>query len=147
MSFIQEFKHFALKGNVVDLAVGVIIGGAFNNIVNSVINDLITPIIGKIVGNVDFSNIYIALSNKIEPGLALADAKKIGPVFAYGSFLTVLLNFLIQALCIFLIVKLINTARHAFHEEQKAAAAAAPPPPTDEVVVLTEIRDLLKRAK
>lgn len=128
MSFLQDFKHFALRGNVIDLAIGVIIGAVFNTIVNSVINDLIAPIIGKIVGNVDFSNLYIALSDGITSGLALADARKIGPVFAYG---------------IFLIVKLASAARHTFHEEQKVAAAVAPPSP--EIVLLTEIRDLLKK--
>lgn len=143
MNIIQEFKQFALRGNVIDLAVGVIIGSAFNTIVNSVINDLITPILGKVIGNVDFSNLYIALSDGITPGLALVDAKKIGPVFAYGSFLTIVLNFIIQAFCIFLIVKLVNTARHASHEEEKAAATAEPPSP--DVVLLTEIRDLLKK--
>src|SRR5436190_22169420 len=101
MKILKEFREFAMRGNVVDMAVGVIIGGAFGTIVNSVINDLIMPLIGKAIGNVDFSNLYIALSSNIPAGLPLAEARKAGAVFAYGNFITVLLNFLILAFCIF----------------------------------------------
>ena len=138
MSMTQEFKEFALKGNVVDLAVGVIIGAAFGKIVNSVIEDLIMPVVGKIIGNVDFSNLYLPLSDKVTPGLGLADAKKLGPVFAYGSFLTIAINFAILAFCIFILVKAMN--------KLKKAEAAKPPPVAEippEVKLLTEIRDLL----
>lgn len=116
---IKEFKEFAVKGNVVDLAVGVIIGAAFGKIVTSIVEDLIMPPIGKALGNLDFTNLYMPLSDKITPGLALADAKKLGPVFAYGNFLTVTINFLIVAFCIFLLVKGINKMK-------KPAPNAAP---------------------
>jgi len=104
----KEFKEFAVKGNVVDLAVGVIIGAAFGKIVTSVVEDLLMPPIGRILGNLDFSNLYFPLSEKVKPGLALADAKKLGPVFAYGNFISVTINFAIVAFCIFLLVKGIN---------------------------------------
>lgn len=137
---MSEFKEFALKGNVIDLAVGVIIGGAFGKIVNSVIEDLIMPIVGKAVGNVDFSNLYFPLSDKITSGLALADAKKLGPVFAYGSFLTIAINFAILAFCIFMLVKAMNTLKK--REEAKPAPVAEVPA---DVKLLTEIRDLLAK--
>jgi large conductance mechanosensitive channel len=104
----KEFKEFAVKGNAIDLAVGVIIGAAFGKIVTSIVEDLLMPPIGRVVGNLDFSNLYIRLSDKVTPGLSLADAKKAGPVFAYGSFITTTINFLIVAFCIFLVVKGIN---------------------------------------
>lgn len=104
----KEFKEFAVKGNAIDLAVGVIIGAAFGKIVNSLVEDLLMPPIGRIAGNLDFSNLYLPLSDKITPGLSLADAKKLGPVFAYGNFITISINFLIIAFCIFLVVKGIN---------------------------------------
>jgi large conductance mechanosensitive channel len=104
----KEFKEFAVKGNVVDLAVGVIIGAAFGKIVTSVVEDLLMPPIGRALGNLDFSNLYVPLSDKITPGLSLADAKKLGPVFAYGNFITISINFIIVAFCIFLLVKGIN---------------------------------------
>jgi large conductance mechanosensitive channel len=104
----KEFKEFAVKGNAIDLAVGVIIGLAFGKIVTSIVEDLLMPPIGRVVGNLDFSNLYIRLSDKVAPGLSLADAKKAGPVFAYGSFITTTINFLIVAFCIFLVVKGIN---------------------------------------
>jgi large conductance mechanosensitive channel len=104
----KEFKEFAVKGNAIDLAVGVIIGAAFGKIVTSIVEDLLMPPIGRVVGNLDFSNLYIRLSDKVAPGLSLADAKKAGPVFAYGSFITTTINFLIVAFCIFLVVKGIN---------------------------------------
>ncbi len=136
---LKEFKEFALKGNVVDLAVGVIIGAAFGKIVSSLVEDIILPPIGKIAGNLDFSSLYIPLSDKITSGMALADAKKIGPVLAWGNFVTVALNFTIVAFCIFLMVKLIQQLRF-----EKRADPPAPAPPTKEQVLLTEIRDLLK---
>ena len=104
MSFIQEFKSFALKGNVMDLAVGVIIGGAFGRIVDSVVGDLIMPVVSRAFGGLDFSNYYIALAGQA-PGLALIEAKKQGAVFAYGNFITVALNFLILAFIIFMMVR------------------------------------------
>lgn len=107
MSFINEFKSFALKGNVVDLAVGVIIGGAFGKIVDSIVGDLIMPLVSKAFGGLDFSNYYIALAGQ-PSGLALVEARKLGAVFAYGSFVTVALNFLILAFIIFLMVRQMN---------------------------------------
>jgi large conductance mechanosensitive channel len=104
----KEFKEFAVKGNAIDLAVGVIIGAAFGKIVSSIVEDLLMPPIGRVVGNLDFSNLYVPLSDKVTPGLSLADAKKLGPVFAYGNFITMTINFAIIAFCIFLMVKMIN---------------------------------------
>lgn len=104
----KEFKEFAVKGNVVDLAVGVIIGAAFGKIVTSVVEDLLMPPVGRLVGNLDFSNLYLPLSDKVTAGLSLAEAKKLGPVFAYGNFISVTINFVIVAFCIFLMVKGIN---------------------------------------
>jgi large conductance mechanosensitive channel len=142
---MKEFKDFALKGNVMDMAVGVIIGGAFGKIVTSVIDDLIMPVVGRAVGNVDFSNLYVPLSATITRDAAgvlpaLADAKKLGAVFAYGNFITVLINFTILAFIIFMMVKAMNTLK-----KKEAAAPAAPTPPPADVVLLTEIRDLLKK--
>jgi len=107
----KEFKNFALRDNVVDMMVGVIMGGAFGRLVGSVIEDLVMPLVGRLIGNVDFSNLYFPLSRKVAEAwmagpLSLVDAKKIGPVFAYGNFITTLLNFLILAFCIFMIVKI-----------------------------------------
>jgi len=104
----KEFKEFAVKGNAIDLAVGVIIGAAFGKIVTSIVEDLIMPPIGSVLGNLDFSNMYVPLSSKVAYGLALADARKAGPVFAYGNFITVTINFLIVAFCIFLLVRALN---------------------------------------
>src|ERR1700750_1320470 len=108
MGFIKEFKEFAIKGNVIDLAVGVIIGGAFKTIIDSIINDLIMPIVASIIGTPDFSNLYVALKSGIPAGTPLAEARKMGPVFAYGNFITVVINFLLLALVIFWMVKGIN---------------------------------------
>jgi len=104
----KEFKEFAVKGNAVDLAVGVIIGAAFGKIVSSIVEDLLMPPVGRVVGNLDFSNLYVPLSDKVTPGLSLAEAKKLGPVFAYGNFITITINFVIVAFCIFLLIKGIN---------------------------------------
>ncbi len=137
MSMASEFKEFALKGNVMDLAVGVIIGGAFGKIIDSMVGDIIMPIIGKIIGNVDFSNMYVALSGQVA-GLSLVDAKKAGSVLAYGNFLTISINFLILAFVIFQMVKMMNRMK-------KAEPAAAPAPTPEDVVLLREIRDALKK--
>lgn len=144
MSFLKEFREFAVKGNVVDLAVGVIIGGAFGKIVDSVVNDLVMPVVSAIIGQPDFSNLYVVLKGNVPAGASLADAKKVGGavIFAYGSFLTVLINFLLLALIIFLMVKGINRLRRK-HEEQQAAPAPAAPSSTDQL--LMEIRDELKK--
>ena len=105
----KEFKEFAVKGNAIDLAVGVIIGAAFGKIVTSVVDDLLMPPLGKVLGNLNFADYYIPLSNKITPGMSLDAAKKAGlPVFAYGNFITVIINFLIVAVCIFLMVRALN---------------------------------------
>lgn len=144
MGFVKEFREFALKGNVLDLAVGVIIGGEFGKIVNSMIGDLLMPVIARVMGGgVDFSNKFFPLTDKVT-ATNLADARKEGAVIAYGNFITISLNFFILAFCVFLVVKAFNTAKKRFETEQ-----AAPPPsgPTKDQVLLTEIRDLLaKRA-
>ena len=142
MGMMSEFKEFAVKGNVMDLAVGVIIGGAFGKIVDSVVGDLIMPLVGAIIGKLDFSNLYVALG-AIPAGTenTLAALKKAGvPVFAYGSFITVAVNFAILAFIIFLMIKQINRLK----KEEPAAPAAAPVTPED-VVLLREIRDSLKK--
>jgi large conductance mechanosensitive channel len=136
MSFVSEFKEFATKGNVVDLAVGVIIGGAFGKIVDSLVGDVIMPIVGRIVGGLDFSNYYIALSG--QTATTLIEAKKAGAVIAYGSFITVALNFIILAFIIFVMVKQINRLK-------RAEPAPAPAPTAEEVLLLREIRDSLKK--
>lgn len=142
MSMMQEFKQFAMKGNVVDLAVGVIIGGAFGKIVDSMVTDIIMPPISKLFGGLDFASYYIPLNGQAY-NLSLAEAKKLGAVFAYGNFFTILLNFIILAFVIFQMVRLMNKAR-ALHE--KPAAPAAPPPTPEDIVLLREIRDSLKNA-
>ncbi len=136
---LKEFQEFAVKGNVVDLAVGVIIGAAFGAIVNSLVGDIIMPIIGAIAGGLDFSNYFVALSKQVT-ATNLVDAKKQGAVLAYGSFLTLTLNFLIVAFALFVVVRLINNIRR----RQAAAPPAAPPAPTRDQQLLMEIRDLLK---
>ena len=141
MSIASEFKEFAMKGNVVDLAVGVIIGAAFGKIVDSIVKDLIMPIVGKIFGGLDFSNYFIMLSNPPVDykGAMTYDAlTKAGvPLFAYGNFITVAINFIILAFIIFMMVKQINRLK-------KDTLLAAPPTP-EEVVLLREIRDSLKK--
>lgn len=136
MSMASEFKDFISKGNVMDLAVGVIIGAAFGKIVDSLVNDIIMPIVGKIFGGLDFSNMYIPLNGQ-EMGMALVEAKKAGAVLAYGNFLSIVINFLILAFVIFQMVKMVN--------RMKKEAPAAPAPTPDDIVLLREIRDALKK--
>jgi large conductance mechanosensitive channel len=133
---LDEFKKFAMRGNVVDLAVGVVIGAAFGAIVNSLVGDIIMPIIGAVTGGLDFSNYFLPLSAKVTAS-ALADARKQGAVLAYGNFLTITINFLIIAFALFLVVKGINRLKAP---EPKPG----PAPPSQEVQLLTEIRDALK---
>lgn len=135
---LDEFKAFIARGNVMDLAVGVIIGGAFGKIVSSLVDDIIMPIIGAVTGGIDFSNYFIRLSSAVT-ATNLVEAKKQGAVLAYGSFITVVIQFLILAWIIFLMVKAINRLR--VKEEAKPSAPAAPPA---DIALLTEIRDLLK---
>ena len=139
MSFISEFREFAVKGNVIDLAVGVIIGGAFGKIVDSLVGDVIMPVVSKIFGGLDFSNYFIPLAG--QTATTLADAKKEGAVLAYGSFITVSLNFMILAFVIFLMIKQINRLKR----DDPAAAPAAPAPTPEDIQLLREIRDSLKR--
>jgi large conductance mechanosensitive channel len=141
MSFIGEFKTFAMKGNVVDLAVGVIIGGAFGKIVDSVVGDLVMPLVSKAFGGLDFSSYYVALAGQ-SAGLPLAEARKLGAVFAYGNFITVALNFLILAFIIFVMVRQMN--RLMARKQAEPAAPAAPAPTPEDIVLLREIRDSLK---
>ena len=136
--FFQEFKEFAMRGNVVDLAVGLVIGAAFGAIVNSLVNDIIMPPIGLVMGNVDFSDLFINLSG--QEYASLAAAREAGaPVIAYGAFINVLINFVIVALAIFLVVKAMNRLRR----KQEQAPEESPVPPRQETL-LEEIRDLLK---
>ncbi|CCE08873.1 mechanosensitive channel [Bradyrhizobium sp. STM 3843] len=137
---LKEFREFAMKGNVVDLAVGVIIGAAFGAIVNSLVGDVIMPLIGAATGGLDFSNYFIPLSAKVT-ATNLADAKKQGAVLAYGQFLTLTLNFLIIAFVLFIVIRIMNQLKRL--QETEPAAA---PKPSREVELLTEIRDLLKKA-
>ena len=142
MGMMQEFKEFAVKGSVIDLAVGVIIGGAFGKIVDSMVGDLIMPVIGAVVGKLDFSNLFWVLGG-VPPGTAttLDALKKAGvPVFAYGSFITVAVNFTILAFIIFLMIKQINRLKR--RQETQPAAPATPP---EDVMLLREIRDSLKK--
>jgi large conductance mechanosensitive channel len=136
MGFMTEFKEFAVKGNVMDLAVGVIIGGAFGKIVDSLVGDIIMPIVGKIFGGLNFDAYFIPLSG--QTATTLIEAKKAGAVLAYGSFITVAINFIILAFIIFLMVKQMNRLKR----EAPPAPPAAPP---EDVVLLREIRDALKK--
>ena len=134
---LKEFREFAMKGNVVDLAVGVIIGAAFGGIVNSLVGDVIMPIVGAVTGGLDFSNYFTGLAKSVT-ATNLADAKKQGAVLAWGNFLTLTLNFLIVAFVLFVVIRLMN--------QMKRREEAAPPKPSREVELLTEIRDLLKKS-
>ena len=139
MGFASEFKEFAMKGNVMDLAVGVIIGAAFGKIVDSIVGDLIMPIVGKIFGGLDFNNYFIPRSG--QTAQTLAEAKKAGAVFAYGSFITIVINFVILAFIIFMMVKQMNRLKR----EAPAAPPAPPAPTPEDVLLLREIRDSLKK--
>jgi large conductance mechanosensitive channel len=140
MALLQEFKQFAMRGNVIDLAVGVIIGAAFSKIVDSLVQDIIMPPIGKLIGGLDFANYYVPLNHQ-DPNLSLVEAKKLGAVLAYGNFLTILLNFLILAFVIFQMVRLVHIARKNMEEPSKPSE---PAPPAEDVLLLREIRDALK---
>ncbi|GLS46587.1 large conductance mechanosensitive channel protein MscL [Methylobacterium brachythecii] len=135
---LEEFKKFALRGNVVDLAVGVIIGAAFGAIVTSLVQDVIMPIIGAVTGGLDFSNYYVALSSKVTPGLSYGDAKKLGAVVGYGQFLTLAVNFAIVAFVLFMVIRAMNKLKTK--EEAKPEPVAEVPA---DVKLLAEIRDLL----
>jgi large conductance mechanosensitive channel len=136
---LKEFREFAVRGNVVDLAIGVIIGAAFGNIVQSLVGDIFMPLIGSVTGGLDFSNHFLRLSSKVTAD-SLTEAKKQGAVLAWGNFLTIAINFVIVAWVLFLIVKLVNNIRR-----QDAAEPAKAPSPTREEALLMEIRDLLKQ--
>jgi large conductance mechanosensitive channel len=138
MGFLKEFKHFAVRGNVIDLAIAVIIGAAFNKIVDSVIKDLIMPLIAVVIGSPDFSQAYIAFGD-VPKGTPLAKAQEMGPVFAYGNFLTVVINFILVAFIIFLLVKFINKLKR---EEPPPQTPKAEISSTDKLLI--EIRDALK---
>jgi large conductance mechanosensitive channel len=138
MSFMKEFREFAVKGNVIDLAVGVIIGAAFGRIVDSLVKDIVMPLVNALLGgSVDFSNKYWVLAGSVPAGAPLEAAQKAGVVFAWGSFVTILINFVLLALVIFWMVKAVNRV--------KSSVDAAPAPPPEDVVLLREIRDELKR--
>lgn len=145
MSFVKEFKEFAVKGNVIDLAVGVIIGGAFGKIVNSMVNDLIMPPISLLIGDKGFTNLFLPLnaaSNAFldaNPNASLEEVRKAGPVFAWGNFMTEVINFIILAFIIFLMVKAINSLKR-----KQEVIAPLITPPSNQEILLTEIRDLLK---
>ena len=132
-----DFKTFALRGNVVDLAIGVIIGAAFGAIVASMVGDIIMPIVGAASGGLDFSNYYLPLSASVKPGLPLADAKKAGAVLAYGNFITVTINFIVIAFVLFLVVQIFNRIK------RKEEAKPTEPSPSEKL--LAEIRDILTR--
>ncbi|TAK86688.1 MAG: large conductance mechanosensitive channel protein MscL [Aquabacterium sp.] len=143
MSIASEFKEFAVKGNVIDLAVGVIVGGAFGKIVDSLVKDLIMPVVGKALGGLDFSNYFLLLGQvpaDYKGAMTYADLSKAGvPMLAYGNFATVAVNFIILAFIIFMMVKQINRLK----AEEPAAPAAAPAAPSEDIVLLRQIRDAL----
>lgn len=142
MSFGSEFKEFAMKGNVVDLAVGVIIGGAFGKIVDSIVKDLIMPLVNLATGGqIDFTNKYWVLSGKVPDGVTLIEAQKVGNVLAYGNFITIAINFIILAFVIFMMIRQINKMKRA----EPAPAPAAPPATPEDVLLLREIRDGLSK--
>ncbi|HEY8027711.1 MAG TPA: large conductance mechanosensitive channel protein MscL [Burkholderiaceae bacterium] len=141
MGMLHDFRAFAVKGNVVDLAVAVIIGGAFGKIVDSLVQDIIMPLVGKVFGGLDFSNYYIGLNHQ-DAAMTLAEAKKAGAVFAYGNFLTISLNFLILAFIIFQMVQVLNRMKR---EDAPPAPPPAPEVTPEDIVLLREIRDALKK--
>jgi large conductance mechanosensitive channel len=139
MSFAQEFKNFAMKGNVVDLAVGVIIGGAFGKIVGSMVDDIIMPMVSLVFGKLDFSNYFLPLAGQ-DPSLPLAEVKKLGAVLAFGNFFSIALNFLILAFVIFVMIRQINRMK-----AEPEAVPAEPAPTPEDIALLREIRDSLKQ--
>jgi large conductance mechanosensitive channel len=139
MSFIQEFKAFAMRGNVVDLAVAVVIGGAFGKIVDSLVKDIVMPVVGAVTGGVDFKNLYLNLGGQVFESLEAAE-KAGAPLIKYGLFINSMVNFIIIAFAIFVAVKAINSLKRA-----EEAAPAAPPPTPEDIVLLREIRDSLKK--
>ena len=140
-NFIKEFKEFAVKGNAIDMAVGVIIGGAFGEIVNSIVNDIIMPPIGWLIGGVNFSDLKVELPKVLDSGIELAPA-----TINYGSFVQTIINFIIIALCVFMMIKGLAKLKNAKKaEEEKEEAPAAPAEPSNEEKLLTEIRDLLAK--
>ena len=144
MKIFKEFREFAIKGNVVDLAVAVIIGAAFGKIVTSIVEDLVMPVIGWLIWDIDFSNIYYAFGNpKVTEGMTLAEAKAQWAVLAYGNFLTIVINFIIVAIAIFIVVKILNSAKDKMIKQEEKKEEK-PKWPTQEQL-LAEIRDLLKK--
>ena len=137
---LKEFREFALKGNLVDLAVAFIIGAAFSGLVQSLVNDIVMPVIGLITGGIDFSEMYIQMSGEPQPTLALA--REAGATLAYGNFITLVINFLIVAWVVFMLVKMVNRVKDAAAKKEEEAPAPAGP---TEVELLTEIRDALKK--
>jgi large conductance mechanosensitive channel len=146
MGMIKEFKEFALKGNLVDMAIGVVMGGAFGRVVSGFIDGLVMPLIGKLMGGVDFNNIYVSLSDAVSaakmanPSLPLEEAKKLGAVLSVGSFITVLIDFIVVAFVVFMVIKALNASK----KKEAEAAPAAPAGPSQEEL-LVQIRDLLKK--
>ena len=140
MPFFTKFKDFAIKGNVLDLAVGIIIGAAFTSVTQSLVNDIIMPPVGKLIDNVNFSNLYIALDRNARGLPSVEDARKLGAVIAYGSFLQNVINFLIISLAVFLLVNFVHSLRH----KESLKPAVAPPSQTNEEKLLIEIRDALR---
>ena len=136
---LQEFKKFALRGNVMDLAIGVIIGAAFGKIIDSLVNDMIMPVIGRIFGGLDFTNYFFGLTQAANQAATYDAAKKVGATLGYGTFITVSVNFILIAFVLFLVIRAINRMI-----KQEEAAPPPPAPPSTEVVLLTDIRDLLK---
>lgn len=139
MSFMQEFKAFAMRGNVVDLAVAVVIGGAFGKIVDSLVKDIVMPVVGSLTGGVDFKNLYLTLGSQAYDSLEAAE-KAGAPLIKYGLFINSMVNFIIIAFAIFVVVKAINSLKR-----KEEAAPAAPPPTPEDIVLLREIRDSLKK--
>ena len=142
-SLMKEFKDFAMKGNVIDMAVGVVIGGAFGKIITSLVNDLIMPLVGALIGNVDFTTLSATLrAPKLDEA---GEVVKQAVTLNYGNFIQVTVDFLLVALCIFLVIKAINKAKALSEKKKEEEAAAAPAPKPDDVILLEEIRDLLKK--
>ncbi|NRP13750.1 Large-conductance mechanosensitive channel [Aliiroseovarius sp. xm-m-379] len=143
---LQEFKDFIAKGNVMDMAVGIIVGAAFTAIVKSMVGDLINPFVGLFTGGVDFTNLYVVLAGSVPQGASLEAAREAGAaVFAYGAFVMAVINFLIIAFVVFMLVRYVNKVKEAAAEKEQEVAEEAPAGPT-ELELLTEIRDALKKA-